>query len=174
MWFVTVLAVAGKATIGKMLVSMLISGRTDHFWLLGTYDNPTTDQHKPINLQTCYGKLLRRFKKWCIIEALDISLCHITCFAEYCCECGSFPILSWTPFSGRRWGYLIGARARGMTKPISERPLCVMVTNYAKGHIWCILERLCCIGKPGSFPPSYAEREGAVAWPTHKEEKNET
>ncbi len=104
MWFVTVLAVAGSATIGEMLVSVLISGRTDQFWLLGTDDNPTLDQHKPINLQTCYGKLLRKFKKCCIMEVLDISLCHITRFAEYSCECGSFPILCSSPFSRRRWG----------------------------------------------------------------------
>jgi len=124
-WLVTVLAVAGKATIGEMLVSMLISGRTDHFWLLGTYDNPTTDQHKPINLQTCYGKLLRRFNKWCIMEALDISLCHITCFAEYCCECGSFPILSWTPFSGRRRGVFDwGSGTRDDKADLAEAVMC--------------------------------------------------
>jgi hypothetical protein len=105
-WFVTGLAVAGSATIGEMLVSMLISGGADHFWLLGTYDNATPDQHKPINPQTYYGKLLRKLEKWCIIEALDIRLCHITCFTEHSCECGSFPILSLSPVSRRRWaGY---------------------------------------------------------------------
>ncbi len=97
------LAVVGSATIGEMLVSMLIYGRTEQFWLLGTHDNATVDQHKPINLKTCYGKLLRKLKKCCIIEALDISLCYITCSAEYSCECGAFPILCSCPFSRRRW-----------------------------------------------------------------------